>query len=105
MKHFSDFAFDLCYDFTFWKPKTERCIPKEMNDYENSIYYPFPPLCNRTEFDCTEGSLQKYCPNVDEHCDQYENFDEKPYFLCNESKTCIPNGNNFTDIYTDQITQ
>ena len=95
-KYFSnDFNFDLCHDFSFWKGETGRCIPKEMSDDENFVYYSFPPLCNRTEFDCMDSFFTQYCPNRDkdgERCDYYEENYQKQYFFCNESKTCIANG-------------
>ena len=99
-KYFSyDFKFDLCHDFSFWKADTGRCIPKEM--HEGEIYYSFPPLCNRTEFECMKGTstYKKYCPNKDKRCE------EEQHFFCNVSKTCIPNGNNLIYIHTDRITQ
>ena len=99
-KHFSDsdFEFDLCYDFSFWKAETGRCIPKKLND--KSRHYSFPPICNRSEFDCNkvDRHLTKYCPNKDESCI------EEQHFFCNGSKTCIPNGNNLTYIFTDRST-
>ena len=86
-KHFSeDFKFDLCHDFSFWKAETGRCIPKEIFDEELNTYYSFPPICNRTEFDCIDGYFNKYCPN------NYESCEEENYFFCNESKTCVPKG-------------
>ena len=94
-KHFSmDFAFDLCHDFSFWKAETGRCIPKKMCDEQSNDYYTFPPLCNQTEVDCTEGLFTHYCPNKDESCVKEQ------HFFCNDSKTCIPNGNNLTYIHT-----
>ena len=87
-KYFSfDFHFDLCHDFSFWQAETRRCIPKELHDY-----YSFPPLCNRTEFNCMDGGLEnlrQYCPNKDESC---EDYDQEKHFFCNDSKTCIPKG-------------
>ena len=83
-----DFKFDLCHDFSFWQAETGRCIPKEMYDDEYG-YYSFPPLCNRTKFNCMEEgkqSLKQYCPNKDKSCE------EEQHFFCNESKTCIPDG-------------
>ena len=91
-KHFSDdFKFDLCHDFSFWQAESRRCIPKEMYEDETLTFYIFPPLCNRTEFDCRSPieSFRKYCPNKDESCERY---DKEKYFFCNESKTCIPKG-------------
>ena len=102
-KHFSeDFKFDLCHDFSFWKAETGRCIPMKMNNVEEYMYYTFPPLCNRTEFDCMDSlwaDMKKYCPNKDKSCA------EEQHFFCNDSKTCIPNGNNLTYIHTHRITQ
>ena len=87
---FSDFKFDLCHDFSFWKSKTGRCIPKKLNDNEHYEFYSFPPLCNRTEFDCMNSvSFTKYCPNKDENC---ESHDKETHFFCSNSKTCIPKG-------------
>ena len=84
------FRFDLCYDFSMWKPESKRCIPKKLNEQQEQRSYVFPPLCNRTYFDCYDDSLYiDYCPNsaVDnESCDE-----EKPFF-CKDSKTCIPEG-------------
>ena len=89
-KFFSiDFRFDLCHDFSFWETETGRCIPKKLNDDDNS--YAFPPLCNRTEFDCLDSYwtfLLKYCPNKDKSCESYG----QKHFFCNISKTCIPKG-------------
>ena len=83
-----EFKFDLCYDFSFWKAETGRCIPKKMHD-ETGRYYTFPPLCNRTEFDCMSAPdvLTEYCPNNHKSCEGY--------FFCNYSKTCIPKGKFF----------
>ena len=91
----SNFKFDLCHDFSFWKTETGRCIPKEMNDEETFYYYPFTPLCNRTKFDCMNTvyeSYQRYCPNKDKSCEGYESYGWEDPFFCNNSKTCIPNG-------------
>ena len=94
-KYFSgDFLFDLCHDFSFWRAETGRCIPKEMYDDEYG-YYSFPPLCNRTEFNCMSEALDyfhQYCPNKDKSCE----YEVEQHFFCNESKTCIPNGNFIT---------
>ena len=90
-----DFRFDLCHDFSFWKAETGRCIPEKMNDDETQGYYTFPPLCNRTEFDCMNNTLDyftKYCSNKDESC---ESDDQEKNFFCNNSNTCIPKGNLF----------
>ena len=87
-KHFSDsdFEFDLCYDFSFWKAETWRCIPTEIHGHG---HYSFPPLCDQTFFNCLELDFKEYCPNQDENCEGYSQ--EKPFF-CNNSKTCIPEG-------------
>ena len=85
-----DFKFDLCHDLSFWKAETGRCIPKKMNNHENADYYSFPPLCNRTEFDCMDGLFNLYCPNNNNSCVDY---DQEKHFFCNDSKTCIPKGN------------
>ena len=89
LAHFSmDFKFDLCHDFSFWKAEIGRCIPKKLLD---SDFYTFPPLCNRTEFDCMDGMWRKYCPNnKDKSC---WNYDQEKHFFCNDSKTCIPKRN------------
>ena len=85
-----DFKFDLCHDLSFWKAETGRCIPKKMNNHENADYYSFPPLCNRTEFDCMDGLFTDYCPNnKDKSC---EDYDQEKHFFCNDSETCIPTG-------------
>ena len=78
------FKFDLCHDFSFWEAETRRCIPKKVNEF-----YTFPPLCNRTEFNCMLGMLPFYCPNKDKSCEGYD------HFSCNNSKTCIPKGDLF----------
>ena len=97
-KHYfsKDFEFDLCYDLGFWKTEASRCIPRTLNHNEHYKYYSFPPLCDRTEFDCMDAfiTLRNYCPNQDESCA------EEQHFFCNESKTCIPNGNNFAYIHS-----
>ena len=99
-KYFSDdFNFDLCHDFSFWRTETGRCIPKKMYNEQTDEYYAFSPLCNRTDFDCTDGWWTDYCPNRGEICV------EEHHFFCNDSKTCIPNGNNLSYIHTDQITR
>ena len=86
LNHFrTNFKFGLCNDFSFWKGETGRCIPKEDNKT-----YTFPSVCNQTEF-CNETLTHYYCPNKDESCE-----DDDKYFFCNESKTCILNGNNLT---------
>ena len=87
LKHFSDFNFDMCHDFSFWKTETGKCIPKEMNGYPS---YTFPPLCNRTEFNCMDGWFNYYCPNnKDKSC---EDYNQEKHFFCNGSETCIPKG-------------
>ena len=58
----ADFSFHLCHDFSFWEAETGRCIPKEMSDGEGNVK-PYPPLCNRTEFNCMDGWFHYYCPN------------------------------------------
>ena len=83
--------FDLCHDFSFWQAETGRCIPKQLND---DVRYTFPPLCNRTDFDCLEGWFSYNCPNLDESCEGFTH--SKTWFFCNDSKTCIPNGNKLT---------
>ena len=91
-KYFSsNFKFDLCYDFSIWNAESGRCIPKKMNDYENGEFYSFPPLCNRTEFNCKEAQspFDYYCPNKGEIC---EVDDQGTHFFCKDSKTCIPKG-------------
>ena len=55
-------------------------------------FYTYPSICNRTE-DCLYGWLTDYCPNKHESCEGKEK-----HFFCSESKTCIPNGNNFAHI-------
>ena len=61
--------------------------------HDNNIYYAFPPLCNRTEFNCLDESdnlyFKDYCPNRDESC---EMCGEEKHFFCNKSKTCITKG-------------
>ena len=100
-KHFSDnFKFDLCLDFTFWKAETGRCIPKKMNNDEEYVFYTYPPLCNRTEFDCIYGKWPQYCPNVADNCELY-NLGE--HFFCKNSKTCIPKGELFSFTQTLEI--
>ena len=93
-KHFSeDFKLDLCHDFSFWKAETGRCVSKEMYDFDEKKDYSFPPLCNRTEFNCMDENipnLKQYCPNRDKSCEK------EHHFFCNDSKTCIPNGNYLT---------
>ena len=89
-EHFSfTFKFDLCHDFSFWNSETGRCIPKRLVD--DVDFYAFPPLCNRTIFDChLDGRFNEYCPNTandSESCNQ-----NKPFF-CKDSKTCISTGN------------
>ena len=90
-KYFSrNFQIDLCHDFSFWRAETGRCIPKKMFD---EVSYTFPPLCNRTEFDCMDGDYEsfiQYCPHRDESCESYA--PQEDYFFCNDSKTCIPKG-------------
>ena len=89
----SDFSFHLCHDYSFWQTETGRCIPKKLFDEESKAHYAFSPLCNRTEFNCTDGylsSFRKYCPNKDISCESYA--PQEKYFFCNDSKTCIPKG-------------
>ena len=92
-EHFSsDFEFGLCYDFSFWRTETGRCIPMEMNYEETDRGYIFPPLCNRTEFNCLDNIFEpfrKYCPNNNDSC---ESYDQKKDFFCINSKTCVPKG-------------
>ena len=91
LKHFSmRFRFDLCFDFSFWKAETGRCIPKDLISGLN--FYTFTPLCNRTEYKCTDqfyDTWKEYCPNKDESC---EGYGQETHFFCKESKTCIPIG-------------
>ena len=65
----------------------------KMNDVEQRTYFTFPPLCNRTEFDCMKNyyaDFRKYCPNKDESCEDYAH--QENHFFCNDSKTCITKG-------------
>lgn len=93
LKHFSGvFVFEMCIDYSFWNTETLRCIPKELNDYDDFRFYAFPPLCNRTEFDCLNAGIEyfrKYCPNKDENCQSYS---QREHFFCDKSRTCIPKG-------------
>ena len=69
-----------------------------MFDEETRISYIFPPLCNRTEFNCMSGKYEpfkKYCPNIVENCEIFESYGWKDPFFCNNSKTCIPKGKFF----------
>ena len=64
----------------------------EYDENDLKIYYSFPPLCNRTEFNCMNSSLEffkNYCPNKDKSC---EGYDQEKHFFCENSKTCIPKG-------------
>ena len=61
--------------------------------HDENTYYAFPPLCNRTVFNCLDKSdnlyFKDYCPNKDESCDKYG---EEKHFFCSKSKTCIQKG-------------
>ena len=93
------FSLDLCHDFSFWNAETARCIPKELHDNQTKLDYTFPPLCNRTEFDCLNAKeeFRKYCPNKDKNCESYS---QENHFFCNKSKTCIPKGKLIFFAYT-----
>ena len=79
----------MCHDFAFWQSETGRCIAKE---YLESKQYTFPPICNRTEFNCMDGDFWNYCPNKDKSCEGYKVYGWEDPFFCNNSKTCIPKG-------------
>ena len=88
----ADFKFDLCYDFSIWKAEPGKCIPKTLVNSEEHKWYTFPPLCNRTAFNCLDAisGFRSYCPNFT-HFQLNCNHDESRFY-CEDSKTCIPRG-------------
>lgn len=80
--------FSLCFDYSFWQTESQRCVPQDL-DHVHTQKYPYPSLCNRTYYNCTDGFFHDPCPNTDdtESCSKKED-----HFFCEESRTCIPKG-------------